>query len=158
MPASSDCIQLRPVTHDDLPAIYQWQLDPASNRMAMVNPRSPESFNTLWDDAIHGRDIIARIILLDAEPVGFINCFKADGLDTVGYWIDRAHWGRGIATRALALMLDVFEPRPLHAQVAEGNAGSLKILKRAGFEITETKWSPASERYPACRVVSLVLQ
>jgi RimJ/RimL family protein N-acetyltransferase len=56
----------------------------------------------------------------------------------VTYWIDRSYWGRGIAGRALAQLLDLVPVRPLWARAASDNAGSLRVLRRAGFEITGT--------------------
>ena len=43
----------------------------------------------------------------------------------VGYWIGREYWGKGVASRALALFLMEVDERPLHAYVATHNAGSL---------------------------------
>jgi RimJ/RimL family protein N-acetyltransferase len=53
--------------------------------------------------------------------------------------------GRGIASRALALFLEQVPVRPLHARAASDNAGSLRVLQKAGFEIigTEQSFAPA---------------
>jgi len=54
-------------------------------------------------------------------------------------------WGRGVASQAVALFLDLVPTRPLHARAASDNIGSLKVLQRAGFKIngTETSYAPA---------------
>ena len=57
----------------------------------------------------------------------------------VGYWIGKEHWGRGIASAALRLYLDVDRHRPLLATVAEHNAGSRRVLEKAGFELVATR-------------------
>jgi RimJ/RimL family protein N-acetyltransferase len=50
----------------------------------------------------------------------------------VTYWIDRAFWGRGLATAALREFVRE-EPRPLHARVAKDNVGSRRVLEKCGF-------------------------
>jgi RimJ/RimL family protein N-acetyltransferase len=64
----------------------------------------------------------------------------------VTYWIDRALWGRGIAGQALRLLLDEVRVRPLYARVAADNAGSLRVLARAGFGVIGEEVSYASAR------------
>jgi RimJ/RimL family protein N-acetyltransferase len=78
--------------------------------------------------------------------VGSIAGFVVDGRDEITYWIDRAVWGRGIASRALALFLDVVRTRPLYARAASDNAGSLRVLGKNGFRVIGTEVSFASAR------------
>ena len=47
-----------------------------------------------------------RMITRDGEPVGNIASFVMEGDTELTYWIDRAAWGQGIASRALALFLE----------------------------------------------------
>ena len=54
------------------------------------------------------------------------------------YWIARRHWGRGLATRALGLLLEEVRERPLHATVAAHNAASAAVLERHGFGRVDT--------------------
>lgn len=54
--------------------------------------------------------------------------------------------GQGIATRALALLLESVPVRPLFARVASDNVGSLKVLQKTGFAITGTEISFANGR------------
>jgi len=60
------------------------------------------------------------------------------------FWIDRAAWGRGIASRALELLLDLVPARPLYARAASDNAGSLRVLQKSGFKVvgTENSFAP----------------
>ena len=134
------------------------QLDPESNRLAVTIPRSAESFDALWENAFRDERVTARVILQDGVMVGNISCFQFNGLDSVGYWIDRNFWGRGIASRALELLLCEVTRRPLHAQVATSNVASLRILQKCGFEIVRVQNSPATDRYPACEEAQLILR
>lgn len=57
----------------------------------------------------------------------------------VGYWVGKDYWGKGIATRALALLLALPEiPRhkTLVAKVVVGNAASERVLRNNGFTFT----------------------
>lgn len=89
--------------------------------------------------------------------VGSISCFQRDGLNYVGYWIDCGYWGRGIAGRALALLLEEVTIRPLHARVATNNGASLRVLERCGFTIRERRFSPETDRFLACEEAILTL-
>lgn len=55
----------------------------------------------------------------------------------VGYWLGEAHWGRGIATRAVtAFCRWAFAERDLvrlYAGVFETNTASVRVLEKAGF-------------------------
>ena len=73
------------------------------------------------------------VIDLDGAAVGTIGSFRIDGEREVTYWVDRAHWGKGIATAALRLLLDGIAERPVYARAASDNAGSLRVLEKLGF-------------------------
>ena len=78
--------------------------------------------------------------------MGSVSSFVFDGETDVTYWIDRAAWGRGIASRALELLMDLVPTRPLHARAASDNAGSLRVLQKSGFKIIGTEKSFAPGR------------
>ncbi len=125
--------------------------------MAVVNPRSREAFDAHWQGVLKDPTIIARAITLDATLVGNISRVHRDGRDYVGYWIARSHWGQGIATRALTLLLREVTTRPLHAKAASSNLASIRVLQRCGFVITGQHFAPATDRFPACEETVFVL-
>jgi RimJ/RimL family protein N-acetyltransferase len=147
---ADDRVRLRPVLPADLPRLYELQLDPESNRLAVTNPRTAEVFDAHWAKALGDPGNISRAILSDGELVGAISCFPMDGDDHVGYWVDRAYWGQGIASRALRLLLWEVSRRPLTATAATTNVASIKVLLKCGFEIERVRHSPATDRYPEC--------
>lgn len=155
-------VRLRDACRGDMEVLFALQSDEASARMAMVVPRSREAFEEVWSRVLTNREagtpgVVAKVIVLDEEVVGSIGCFDMNGLLAVGYGVARRHWGRGIASRALALLLEEMPVRPLHACCAASNLASLRVLTRNGFVVTGTRWSPGTERYLACEEVSLVL-
>lgn len=155
--STSDLIRLRNVERDDLPRMYEMQSDPESNRLAATIPRSTEAFETHWANILRDPSLIAKAILLDEVLVGTVSCFWCDGQANVGYWISREHWGKGIASRALNLLLHEVPTRPLYAHVATSNGASLRVLQKSGFVIERVQVSPATDRFPECEVAVLVL-
>jgi RimJ/RimL family protein N-acetyltransferase len=155
---ADEIVSLRPVRPGDLPRIYDLQLDPESNRMAVTIPRIGEAFDLHWAKALGDPAIAARAVLVGEALVGFISCFPRDGQDQVGYWIDRTYWGRGIASRALHLLLREVAKRPLVATAAASNGASLRVLQKCGFVIEQVRLSPADERGPECEEAVLVLR
>ncbi|TWT44821.1 hypothetical protein RAS1_12390 [Phycisphaerae bacterium RAS1] len=122
-----------------------------------VPPRATCPFRLHWEEILRDASVVARVILLDDQLVGNISCFKLEGLDSVGYWIAKEHWGKGIATRALRLLLDAVALRPLHARAARSNAVSIRVLEKCGFRIAGYEWVKATDRFPACEEARLVL-
>lgn len=150
-------VRLRRLEMEDLGVLYEHQCDPASIRLAGVLPRDRESYEAHFAEVLDDPRVAARTVLLDGVVVGVISCFERDGERCVGYWIDRAHWGRGIATRSLELLLEEVRERPLVAHVAAHNGASLRVLARCGFVETGRRMSPGTERYVACEEVVMEL-
>jgi RimJ/RimL family protein N-acetyltransferase len=151
-------VRLRPVQPGDLPRIYDLQLDPESNRMAVTIPRNREAFDSHWAKVLGDPENITRVVLVGEVLVGTISCFPMDGQDHVGYWIDRAYWGMGIASKSLHLLLQEVAKRPLVAAAATSNGASLRVLQKCGFVFQRVRLSPASDRFPECEEAVFVLR
>ena len=91
-------------------------------------------------------EVTPRVILVGGVVVGAVNISPSDGQDSLGYWIGRAHWGRGIASRAVAMVLNEVTRRPLHATAAEQNAASIQVLQKNGFEVVARLMTPETPR------------
>jgi RimJ/RimL family protein N-acetyltransferase len=156
-PTTSNLIRLRNVERDDLPRMFEMQLDPESNRLAVTIPRTAEAFEAHWANVLRDPSLTAKAILLGEVLVGTVSCFQLDGQANVGYWISREHWGKGVASRALELLLLEVPTRPLYAHVATSNAASLRVLQKCGFVVERVQVSPATDRYPECEEALLVL-
>jgi RimJ/RimL family protein N-acetyltransferase len=157
-PAAGERVRLRPVEPGDLPRVYEMQLDPESNRMAATIPRTREAFDAHWAKVLVDPGVTTRVVLIGETLVGTISCFPVGGEDHVGYWIDRGFWGRGIASRALHLLVGEVTKRPLVATVATSNGASLRVLQKCGFVVEKVRHSPATDRYPECEEAVLVLR
>jgi RimJ/RimL family protein N-acetyltransferase len=136
-PASA--VSLREVEDGDLPLFFAWQSDEESFHMAAVPTRDAEAFAAHWARIRSNPDSTLRTIVADGDVVGNVVSWTADEGRMVGYWIGKEHWGRGIATAALVLYLDVDRHRPLLATVVEHNAGSRRVLEKAGFQLVARK-------------------
>jgi RimJ/RimL family protein N-acetyltransferase len=158
IPTTCNRVRLRPVQFGDLPRMCDLQLDPDSNRMAVTIPRTAEAFHSHWTKVLDDPVYTARAILLDEALIGTVTRFPKDGQNHIGYWIERAHWGTGIASRALDLMLREVTERPLFATAATTNGASLRVLQKCGFVVERLYLSPACERFAACEKAVLVLR
>lgn len=134
--ASGGEVTIRPVREDDLPILFEHQRDPEANAMAAFPPRDRDAFMAHWAKILSDPTCVARAIELDGAVAGNIGSFDFEGRREVGYWIDRAYWGRGVATRGLAALLREETTRPLFAGVIPHNAGSIRVLEKCGFSRT----------------------
>src|ERR671930_2364494 len=83
---------------------------------APADPSDREAFDERWRRFRESDDTTALVIEVDGKVVGSIGSWTNDGEREVTFWLGREHWGRGIATRALAEFLaDVERTRPIQA-------------------------------------------
>lgn len=132
-------VSLRPVHVSDLPVFYRQMNDPEANRVAaFTSPKTADwsLFEAHWKRLRESDDVVVRTVLADGDVVGSAAVYGEPGEREVTYWIDRAYWGRGLATAALRSLLAEVEERPLHARAAADNAGSLRVLEKCGFRVT----------------------
>lgn len=155
-------IALRRVQERDLPTLHSFECDPAANELAGVKPRTREVFMARWRDVIVDPKINVQVIVPAGEPegevLGSISVFQAEGRDNIGYWISRAHWGKRVASRAVAMFLAMEGRRPLHATAAADNTASRRVLTHHGFRLIRERWAEETERYCARQIVEMELE
>jgi RimJ/RimL family protein N-acetyltransferase len=142
-------IALRPVADADLDALFDQMRDPESVWMAAFTPADPDdraAFDAHMARVRSSPDGTLRAITCDGHLVGSVASFVFEGETDVTYWVDRAAWGQGIASRALKLLMELVPVRPLYARAASDNAGSLRVLQKSGFKIIGTENSFATGR------------
>jgi RimJ/RimL family protein N-acetyltransferase len=139
-------ITLRPFAVDDIPWVYAVSLDPTLQRFVQLpipyRPADAEHF--VREIAINGwtlgRNAEFVVGSADRDRLGRVALWlDGNGAAFVGYWMDPAARGRGVATRALRVLcrwgfaelgLGVIEWR---AEV--GNQASRRVAEKAGFTV-----------------------
>ena len=136
-PAAKYQVVLRDVVEADLAVFFEHQRDPEANRMASFPARDHDAFTAHWNKILADETLTTQAILVDGEVAGNIVSWVQDGDALIGYWIGRDFWGRGIATQALARFCELLDARPLLAHVAKDNIGSVRVLEKCGFTVTD---------------------
>jgi RimJ/RimL family protein N-acetyltransferase len=157
-PTAISPVRLRDIARDDLPRMYEFNTDPDANRLAATIPRSSNAFEAHWQNALADPDVVAKAIAVGDVMAGYICCFKSDDGHAVGYWVGKDFWGRGIASRALEMLLNEVTIRPLHARVATRNRPSLRVLQKCGFVVQRVQISRGTDRFLECEEAFLVLK
>jgi len=124
---------LRDVRESDLLAFFEHQREPEATAMALFPARERDAFDAHWQRILANDANVKRAIVDEGRVAGNILCWEQDGKRFVGYWIGKEFWGRGLATRALAELVEELTDRPLHAWVATTNVGSIRVLEKCGF-------------------------
>lgn len=116
-------IALRPVEDGDLPLFFAWMSDPGATRVAAFiaeDPTDRAAFDAHWARIRAGSRVVMRTVVADGAVVGHVGEYGDPGNRQVTYWIDREHWGRGLATAALRAYLDETPARPPAARAGGG--------------------------------------
>lgn len=153
-------VVLREVHDSDLPVFFRQLNDPEAARMAAFTVEDPadwDAFDALWK-RIRSSGDVARTVLADGDVVGSAAVYGEPGEREVTYWVDRAYWGRGVATAALRGLLAEAPDRPLYARAAADNEGSLRVLKKCGFRVSATARGFANARGEEIDEVVLTLE
>ncbi|WP_030909030.1 GNAT family N-acetyltransferase [Streptomyces sp. NRRL F-5126] len=156
-------VTLREVLDEDLPLFFAMMRDPRAVRMAAFTHEDPDDrahFDAHWSRIrAPGGTNVLRTVLVDGAVGGMTGLYGEPGEREVTYWIDRALWGRGVATRALrSLLALVPDERPLYAHAAADNEGSLRVLRACGFEPTGEAMGYANARRGPVRELHLTLR
>ncbi|MFO0647691.1 MAG: GNAT family N-acetyltransferase [Polyangiales bacterium] len=131
-------IALRPREPADDALHFAWQSDPA--QVATTVPaRSRPEFDAWIARIAADPTVTLRTITADGEMVGTINTFEMGGARFIGYRVANEHWGKGIATEAVRLMVALDASRPIFATVLASNVASEKALRRNGFVHARTQ-------------------
>lgn len=134
-------IALRRVADTDLPVFFSHQLDTEACRMAAFtadDPTDRAAFDAHWARVLSKDSITIRTIVVSdaagAEQIaGHIASFMRGDDREVTYWIGREFWGRGVATRALRLLLEEVAHRPIYGRAAADNTPSIRVMLKCGF-------------------------
>jgi RimJ/RimL family protein N-acetyltransferase len=135
-------VTLREVTQEDLPIFFEHQMDAEATRMAAFPSRNRDAFMAHWARIMSNGSGILNTILADDTVAGNVVYWEAAGESNIGYWLGKTHWGKGIASAALAQFLIKIEARPVYAHVAKHNLASIRVLQKCGFQLVrEDLWN-----------------
>lgn len=126
-------VRLRDVEEGDLLLFYEIQAEPEGAALAVYASKDRDAHRAHWEKILADDSCAARTVTFEGEVVGSVQSWDQDGHREIGYWIGKEHWGKGIATSAVARYLEIETTRPLAAWVAEHNLGSIRVLERCGF-------------------------
>ncbi|TMW96448.1 hypothetical protein EJD97_007336 [Solanum chilense] len=139
----SDIISLRLLEASDAGDFMEWCSDENINKFSQQR-----TFKSKEDAMIHLAKYIVprrwfRAICLNGNPIGYISVSPLrDGSDKskgeIKYVLSSKYWGRGIATKAVKMMVaTIFVDSPLmdrlEGKVDIENIGSQRVLEKAGF-------------------------
>lgn len=135
---------LRPPRKSDAGLIGMHTGDPrvAKGTRSIPHPLPPGATDAFIDKALaDARDEDVWIIdgseKAHAEVMGVISLLRMDrDQSQIGYWVAPAFWNSGIATAAVAALLDAnpHEADRIFAEVFQDNPGSARVLTNCGFD------------------------
>jgi RimJ/RimL family protein N-acetyltransferase len=153
-------ISLREVQDADLPAFWEQVTDPPVQQMAAVTRDyhyDKDRFDQFWATVRADPAVIVRTVLADGAVAGHAAVFGPPSGREVTYVVARRFWGRGIATAALAQLIELEHARPLHADAVADNTASIRVLEKCGFAVTGRSRSFARARDEEVELVHLTL-
>ncbi|MDF1838047.1 MAG: GNAT family N-acetyltransferase [Planctomycetota bacterium] len=147
-------ITLRPIHPSDLPTFFEHIQDKEAQHMAAFvheDPSDRAGFDSHWARLMASPRILKFAIEVDSELVGHIMSFDMPGendqLDReITYWIDKDHWGKGVATGALQRFLGEEKTRPLNGRAAKDNIASIRSMEKCGFVLAAEERGFANAR------------
>lgn len=139
-PFTSAQLRFRRLDQSDVPTLVELAGDAEVARWtaAIPHPFTQSDAQAYLERAnAEGRLVFAIETEADAVQVGCLRIDVVDGVGDIGYWIGRPYWGRGYASeavkRATRFAFEDMELSVLDAEVMQGNAGSERVLEKAGF-------------------------
>ncbi|GAA2751355.1 GNAT family N-acetyltransferase [Amnibacterium kyonggiense] len=146
-------VTLRPLTRADLALLGTWLREPLVAEWWHDDP-NPAALERQYGPSIDGRDpTVLRMGEVDGVAAGFVQWYR---------WADEPDWAaelapflripddawsldylvgeptlrrRGIGTALVRAALERIGPAPVVVPVQAGNAGSIALLRRAGFAV-----------------------
>ena len=159
-------LRLEPYGPAHVDAVQRLAPDPENLRFTLMPDPYPadgaQTFLDLLEAAREQGTEDAFAMLLDGEVAGMCGLHDIDasgGSAEVGYWVGAPFRRRGLATRALELLVERCRTRGLlhlRAHTIEANTGSIRVLEGAGFELAER--IPNMGRHDRWPADALILQ
>ncbi len=141
-------VRIRRAEPNDASFLQAVRAEPSAARFQPLRPYSEQQLRAIFerrammslDRRLDGK--VQWVILADDRAAGWISLdvtSREHGIGAVGYTVSEAFQGRGIATRALRIVVDIaFAPEQvnlerLEAVAAVDNIASRRVVEKAGF-------------------------
>lgn len=131
-------VELRDIQESDLSILFEQQRDPDYVQMAAFTSTNPDDWDAFHAHAIKvaaDKNVVQKIIVLVGKVAGSVAKFQMFGKTQICYGIAKSYWGKGATTKALQQFLTIVPERPLYAQAASDNLGSIRVLEKCGFKL-----------------------
>ncbi|MGV3482701.1 MAG: GNAT family N-acetyltransferase, partial [Sphingobium sp.] len=138
---------IRPFTPEDAEPLVALFADPRVHRHVDDGQPLGEEMARLWvvrsgENLVrHGYGTGAVVLRETGKLIGWAGFARpGDGSKELIYGLAPAHWRRGLGTELLDALIAFGRTRridPLRATVAPANTGSVRLLEKAGFTLTE---------------------
>jgi ribosomal-protein-alanine N-acetyltransferase len=136
--------RLRPWCADDAPSLQRHAGDRAVSlhqRDRIPHPYSLQDAHAWTALAAAGLPGVHLVIEVDGEAAGGVSLEPQADVERIGaeagFWLGRAHWGRGVMTQAVCApsewALNRGDWLRLYASVFEANPASMRVLEKAAF-------------------------
>ncbi|XP_044498257.1 uncharacterized N-acetyltransferase p20-like [Mangifera indica] len=135
-------ISLRPLELSDIDDFMVWARDDKVTSFTSYGPFSRKEEGIEYINEVVRPHEWFKAICINNRPIGAISVTPfADSArcrGEIGYVLGSKYWGKGIATRAVKMVVNmIFDEWPhlerLEALVDVENVGSQKVLQKAGF-------------------------
>ena len=129
-------IILRKTELADLEFFFRFQLDEEANHLAAFTAKDradKTAYIQKYSKFLNDPTKNTQTIIIENTIVGSIAKFEIEGQAEITYWIDKAYWGKGVATKALTEFLKTEKMRPILGRTAFDNVGSQKVLEKCNF-------------------------
>lgn len=129
-------IRLRKTQLSDLNNLFEIQKDRIAVAMAAFTAKDPsdkDAYLEKWTRLLKDNSINSYTITKDKEVIGSVCKYLIKDEPELTYGILKSEWGKGFASVAVNLFLEVEKVRPLNARAAFDNIGSQRVLEKNGF-------------------------
>ena len=149
MELETERLQLRPLAMSDFDALFQLHQDDAMQRFFGDGHRYTADESRTWLEwhvgmwELEGYSFFAVTLRPDDSFIGWLGLNKVlddpdlVGATEIGWFIDRRHWGQGLATEgareALAFGFDTLGLDRIVARYRTDNVGSGRVMQKIGM-------------------------
>ena len=134
-------VSLRPFSSMDIDDFMEWATDDEVTKYMMWNSYTSRSDAESFFKNVVEKHPWFKAICLGEKTIGSITLDKGKGPHSckaeLGYVIARRYWGKGLATRAISLVIQTaftdLDIERIEAYVDPSNIGSQRVLEKNGF-------------------------